>query len=82
MVKRFIRTIEKLIELDALIMKECSGSPAELRDELGISEYQLRQFLEIIKELKSPVSYDRKRKSYVYTDNKNRLKRLGDFLNT
>ena len=68
MVNKFLETYNKLQELNRLTAEEQTGSPQELSKKLNIKERQLYKYLEILKELNYPAKYDRKRKTYYYTN--------------
>lgn len=66
MVNKFLETYNKLQELNRLIEAEQTGTPKELSKKINITERQLQKYLEILKELKHPVKYARKRKTYYF----------------
>lgn len=64
--------LNRIRRLDALIRQKRTGSPKELAEKLDISERWLYILLDELKtELDCPISYDRRRRSYVYKNPEN-----------
>lgn len=63
-----IKHIEKLQRLHNLIHLECTGSPSELADRLGVSDRTVYYLLEQLRDFEAHIAYDRRRKTYYYKD--------------
>lgn len=63
-----IKHIEKLQRLHNLINLECTGSPSELADRLGVSDRTVYYLLEQLRDFEARIAYDRRRKTYYYKD--------------
>lgn len=61
--------IRIIIRIDALIVKEQTGSPKQLAVKLAITERSVYNYIAFMKkEMKAPISYNSLRVSYIYTD--------------
>jgi predicted DNA-binding transcriptional regulator YafY len=58
--------IQKINELDGLIRKGSTGSPANLAGKIGISERTVYDYLKLMKEMGAPITYSRTKTSYLY----------------
>jgi len=64
-----IKNLKRLERLHELIVSECTGSPYELSQRLGISERLVYHLVEQLKDFDAKISYDRSRRTYCYDDN-------------
>lgn len=62
---QFEKYVGRITYLKELIEKECTGTPSELSNRLGISERMLYYYLNELKTDKH-IEFCRKRKSYVF----------------
>ena len=60
-----IRLIERV---DALITRKGTGSPSHLADRLGISNRNIYNLINMMKELGAPIYYCKQRDSYCYRE--------------
>lgn len=63
-----IKHIEKLQRMHNLIRHECTGSPSELADRLGVSDRTVYYLLEQLRDYEARIAYDRSRKTYYYKE--------------
>jgi predicted DNA-binding transcriptional regulator YafY len=60
--------INRLQQLDQLIRQKCTGTPKQLAGKLNLSERQTYICIEEMKDLGLPISYNRNRQTYYYTE--------------
>lgn len=65
---KFFEKADKLLELDALLRAQNTGSAADLAARFGISRAQLYNHLEALRIHGFPIAYNRHKRSYYYTD--------------
>ena len=65
----FINQIERLQKLSKLIEQEKTGTPEELAEKLGIKKRTVIDLIENIRCLGVGIKYDRKLKTYCYSNN-------------
>ncbi len=58
--------LKKINQLDRLIHEQCTGSPANLGQKIGVSERSVFDYLKVMKEMGAPISYSRQKSSYFY----------------
>ena len=63
-----IKQIELIERIDRLIRLNATGTPVELASRLKISRAQTYRMIEIMKELKAPITYDIGLQSFVYEE--------------
>jgi biotin operon repressor len=61
--------LQRLQRIDALIRRQNTGSPKDLAEKLEISERQVYNCIEELKEMGLPISYYRNRQTYAYDEN-------------
>lgn len=61
--------IERYQRIDNLIKLQCTGTPVEFAEKLGISESHLYFSLREMKDLGLPIVYNRDRQTYSYKEN-------------
>lgn len=62
--------IRVIIQIDSLIKRKATGSPASFAGKIGLSERQLYTYLKFMKEdLKAPIYYSKAYSSYTYENN-------------
>lgn len=59
----YIQTIRKI---DDLIARECTGAPSKLGRKLGLSDRQVRTYLDEMRAHGASISYSRKDQTYRY----------------
>lgn len=64
-----IKNLERLQRLHLLIEQEATGSPKELASRMHISERLVYNLIEQLRDYEADVCFDRKRKTYYYSDN-------------
>ena len=65
----FIEQIQRIERLDQLIRLKATGNPNELADKLEISNRQLFNLLNIMRnELNAPIRFDNESNSYIYAE--------------
>lgn len=64
-----IKQIERLRKVHDLIKLHNTGTPEFFANKLHISERQLYNCLDSLKEMDAPIQYDRKMQTYYYTEN-------------
>ena len=62
-----IRFINRLKIIDQLIKLQATGSPKQLAEKLEISERQIYNYLDNLRELGADLKFDKLKNSYVYT---------------
>jgi len=60
--------LERLQKLHRLIVNETTGTPKELATRLRVSERLIFCLLDELKDYEAKIAYDRKRKTYFYSD--------------
>lgn len=60
--------LSRLQRLDQLIRQNQTGTPKDLAQKMGISERQAYNYIDDMKALGLPISYDRYRQSYYYEE--------------
>lgn len=63
--------LNKLKRMDYLISRKATGSPTKLAERMELSETTLFEYMAIMKELGTPIRYDRFRQTYYYEDDGN-----------
>ncbi|MEO0508159.1 MAG: DNA-binding protein [Bacteroidota bacterium] len=63
-----IKNLERLQKLHRLIVNETTGTPKELATRLRVSERLIFCLLDELKDYEAKIAYDRKRKTYFYSD--------------
>ena len=63
----FTKTIERLQLLHELITEERTDTPEMLAEKLGISRASLYLLIDDLKKNNLPITYSRKKKSFIYT---------------
>jgi predicted DNA-binding transcriptional regulator YafY len=58
----------RLQTIDRLIRIKGTGPPRQLAGKLGISERALYDFLELMKDMGAPITYNKNRQSYMYKE--------------
>lgn len=66
----FIKYIERIIRINALIESRATGTPEEFARKLGIRRSTLFQYLQEMREIGVSIKYSWIRQSYYYTDNR------------
>ena len=61
-----LKQLERLRKAHKLIQQQHTGTPAEFANKLHISERQLYNILERLKEIDAPLLYNRKTNTYYY----------------
>ncbi len=64
----FIHQIEKIQKLNKLVEEEKTGTPSEFAEKLHISRSKLYELLDTLKSFGKEIKYDRKQKTFCYTD--------------
>lgn len=67
MTNQLIKYTERLRQADQLIRLEATGTPRLFAKKLGISESYLYGILEEMKDMGLPLSYNKRRLTYMYT---------------
>ena len=62
-----LKQLERLRKAHQLIQQECTGTPSEFANKLNISERQLYNITDYLKEIDAPIKYQRKTETYYYT---------------
>jgi len=62
-----IKFINRLKTIDQLIRLQATGSPKHLAEKFEITERQVYNYLDNLKELGADIKFDKQKKSYVYT---------------
>lgn len=62
-----LKQLERLRKAHQLIQQECTGTPSEFANKLNISERQLYNITDYLKEIDAPIEYQRKTETYYYT---------------
>lgn len=70
MPKRFL---ERFRKIDYLISIRGTGNPAQLASKLEISESMVYEYLSVLRELGTPIGYDKDKQTYFY-EKKGRFK--------
>lgn len=63
-----LKQLERLRRIHEYIKLANTGNPKELAKRLNISERQLFNYIEYLKELDAPINFNRKLHTYYYTD--------------
>jgi hypothetical protein len=58
--------LTKINQLDHLIHEQCTGSPANLGQKIGVSQRSVFDYLKLMKDMGAPISYSRVKTSYFY----------------
>jgi hypothetical protein len=64
-----IKYINRLLTIDQLIKMRSTGCPEQLAEKLKLSERQVYNYLNNLKELGAEIKFDKCINSYIYTDN-------------
>jgi len=62
------KQITSLALLHQLISREKTGTPTELSKKLKVSERQVYNYLDLLKEMGAPIDFCRKRQTYYYKE--------------
>jgi predicted DNA-binding transcriptional regulator YafY len=62
-----IKFINRLKKIDQLIKLKATGSPKQLAEKLEITERQVYNYLDNLKELGADIKFDKLKNSYTYT---------------
>jgi len=62
-----LKQLERLRRAHLLIQQEHTGSPAKFANKLAVSERQLYNIIDYLKEIDAPLNYSRKVETYYYT---------------
>ncbi|MCF6168470.1 hypothetical protein [Lutibacter sp.] len=62
-----LKQLERLRKAHLLIQQEKTGTPREFANKLNISERQLYNITDYLKEIDAPIEYNRKTETYYYT---------------
>lgn len=63
----FIKKIERYHKIDQLIQQECTGTPKEFAEKLGINRSHLYRLLNIMKDYGAYIEYSRKYQTFYYS---------------
>ena len=63
-----IKNLERLQKLHLLIEQEATGSPKELATRMHVSERLVYNLIEHLRDYEAKISFDRKRKTYFYSE--------------
>ena len=66
-----LKLIDNLKRMDALIARKGTGNPAILAERMNISQTTLFAYIALMKELGTPVKYDKFRQTYYYEEEGN-----------
>ncbi|WP_340075224.1 HTH domain-containing protein [Leptobacterium sp. I13] len=61
-----LKTLENLQQLHNLIKNGATGTPAELAKQMHISERMVYRLMDMLKDMKAPIQYDRTNYTYTY----------------
>lgn len=61
-----VKYINRLERIHSLVRRGGTGTPKELASRLNIAESTLYQYVQALRELGAPITYDTFRQSYVY----------------
>jgi len=61
------KQIVEIKEINELIQKRKTGTPAELADKFNVSERKVKGIIKDMRDLGCPIQYNVAKKSYVYT---------------
>ena len=64
-----MKTINKIEQIDQLIRMQATSKPKEFAEKLGISESTLYRYLNEMRDLKAPISFDKIKNTYYYCEN-------------
>ena len=62
-----IKQLEQLRKAHQLIKQENTGTPSEFANKLNISNRQIYNITDYLKEIDAPIEYNRKTETYYYT---------------
>jgi hypothetical protein len=65
---QFEKYAERMNYFHELVSKGSTGTPKQFATKLGISERMLYRYIEVIKQTHRPISFCRRKKSYVYSE--------------
>ena len=65
----FIEKLQQIKRLDSLIRRRATGSPSELAERLELSERQLYNIMNMLKDMDAPVAYSTGEQTYYYERN-------------
>jgi hypothetical protein len=65
---KFTKQLNRFLRLDQLIRLKATGNPKILAKKIGVSESALYEYINEMKEMDAPISYDKVRNSYCYTE--------------
>ncbi|MDD3721614.1 MAG: TniB family NTP-binding protein [Lutibacter sp.] len=64
-----IKQLERLRKAHGLILQEKTGPPSQFANKLNISERQIYNIIDYLKEIDAPIKYNRRTETYYYSDN-------------
>jgi len=60
--------LSRIITIDSLIQRKCTGSPEELSRRLGVSKRTLHYYIGFMKDdMSAPICYNKQRSTYYYS---------------
>ncbi|MDD3721158.1 MAG: hypothetical protein PHW92_01540 [Lutibacter sp.] len=63
---KLLKGLERLEKINHLIKKECTGSPEDFAQNLGISRGHLYRLINVLNDYGSSIAYSRKLNSFYY----------------
>jgi hypothetical protein len=66
---KFSEQLNRFLRLDQLIRLKATGTPKELAKKIGVSKSVLYDYINEMKEQEAPIVYDKRRKSFCYSEN-------------
>ncbi len=66
----FVKSLQILERIDALIIRKSTGNPSQLANKIGVSERSVYNYLNLLKELGGEINYCTRRMSYFYSNEK------------
>jgi predicted DNA-binding transcriptional regulator YafY len=64
------KSLEYLKQIDKAIYKKKTGSPGALAESIGVSERQLYRYLDVIRKMGAPITFDEVKRTYYYSKHK------------
>lgn len=64
----FDKYIERIKRIDKMIQLEATGSPKALSIKIGISERMVYEYINKMKSLGAPITYNESKSTYLYTE--------------
>lgn len=69
----FLKYFLRVQQLDDLIRRKATGSPATLAKKMNLSRSVLMDYLQDMRKLGFPIKYDRHRNTYYYEENEGKV---------